>query len=346
MKKYILLFLLAFISFFAIDKVYAISWINNLPTSLKHCNLNDVNCNSLSGSSLVSYTTQDNTYIGYDFQVQKAKVSFFYNVDLPAGYYDFGFNMFSNQVVNSLSDVSVSVNKFNCQVSQASKVTGPFWVDNGSHNDFEYRYDLKTDSFFNVSCSNVYLDGDGEFIVALNQSPSSVGEIAINRTIAVSYAMNNYLEIIANGSAEQKQQLEELNKSQKEIAKETKETNDFLKDDTAPETDISSLGTVQGLLPEGPVDSLLNIPLYFLSVITSSFGGVCVPLEGKFVFDSTLSIPCFSEMFYDNVPAGLMIFINLIPSTFILMKYFKHLYKKVDRAVSMNSNSDDEWGVL
>lgn len=122
--------------------------------------------------------------------------------------------------------------------------------------------------------------------------------------------------------------------------------NDTLTDDTPPSSDISSLGNVQGLLPPGPVDSLLNIPFKFLSVIVSSLGNLCVPLSLDFVFNSSLTLPCFSETFYDNVPSGLMIFINLIPTGFILIKYFKHLYMKVNRAVSMETTADDEWGVL
>lgn len=133
--------------------------------------------------------------------------------------------------------------------------------------------------------------------------------------------------------------LDDLNKSQQEI-------KDYITDDSEPDSDISSLGNVQGLLPPGPVDSLLNIPLKALSIIVSSLGDNCVPLTGKFVYDSTITIACFSDSFYDHVPDDLMIFINLIPAGFILIYYFKHLYKKVDRAVSMETTADDEWGVL
>ena len=126
----------------------------------------------------------------------------------------------------------------------------------------------------------------------------------------------------------------------------TKDQTDFLKDDSAPDSDISVLGNVSGVLPPGPLDSLLNIPFKFLSVLTSSFSGTCVPISGTWVFDQTLTIPCFSEIFYDNVPAILMTFIDLVPATFLLIKYLKYLYKKVDRAASMESNSDDEWGVI
>lgn len=139
-----------------------------------------------------------------------------------------------------------------------------------------------------------------------------------------------------------RQEIDATNKS----TQATQDQTDYLKDNTAPDSDISSLGNVTGIFPPGPLDSLLNIPFTFLSVLTSSFSGTCVPMETDFVFDSKLTIPCFSEMFYGKVPTLLMTFLQLIPSAFILMKYFKHLYKKVDRAMSMESNSDDEWGVI
>lgn len=136
------------------------------------------------------------------------------------------------------------------------------------------------------------------------------------------------------------------NKNQQQTNERLDGIKDFLESDEEPSSDISSLGNVQGLLPPGPVDSLLNIPFKFLSIIVSSLGELCVPLSFNWVFNNTLTLPCFTDSFYDNVPSYLMLFINLIPSGFILINYLKHLYKKVDRAVSLETNADDEWGVL
>lgn len=155
------------------------------------------------------------------------------------------------------------------------------------------------------------------------------------------YNLNSY-----SSDSELVEQQQQTNEKLDELNKTQKETHDYLTDDTAPESDMSSLGNVQGLLPPGPVDSLLNIPFMFLSVIVSSFGSNCVPITGNWVFNTTLTIPCFGDMFYSNVPSALMIFIDLVPAIFILILYFKHLYKKVDRAVSMETTSDDEWGVI
>lgn len=154
---------------------------------------------------------------------------------------------------------------------------------------------------------------------------------------------------ISNMLSEQEitnEKLDDVKTEQEKTNEQLKETHDYLTDDTPPDSDISALGNVQGLLPPGPVDSLLNIPFMFLSVIVSSFGSNCVPITGTWVFDTTLTIPCFGDMFYSNVPSALMIFIDLVPAIFILILYFKHLYKKVDRAVSMETTSDDEWGVI
>lgn len=173
-----------------------------------------------------------------------------------------------------------------------------------------------------------------------------VVQYAENENSAILNSLNRNQQETNKKLDEVKEEIKKQTEEQKKNNEELKKTNDFIMDDTEPNSDISSLGNVQGLLPPGPVDSLLNIPFKFLSVIVSSLGELCVPLSGKFVFNSTLTLPCFTPLFYDKVPSSLMIFINLIPSAFILINYLKHLYKKVDRAVSMETNADDEWGVL
>ena len=160
-------------------------------------------------------------------------------------------------------------------------------------------------------------------------------------TDSINSAIDGMTSAITGAQQETNDKLDQTNE-------ELGEMNDYIQDDTPASTedvDLDSLGTVSGLLPAGPLDSLLNIPFTFLSVLTSSMSGTCVPITGTFVFDSTLSIPCF-DSFYDDVPDYLMNFINLIPSGFILIMYFKHLYKKIERAVSLETTVDDEWGVI
>ena len=154
------------------------------------------------------------------------------------------------------------------------------------------------------------------------------------------------IDSMKNEQQKTNSKLDDLNSKQDKTNQELKDTKDFLTDDTEADVDVSSLATVTGILPAGPVDSLLNIPFKFLSVLSSSVSGTCSSVTMNWVFDSSLTLPCFSEQFYDDVPSAIMTFLSIVPCAFILITYFKHLYKKVDRAVSMNTTADDEWGVI
>ena len=207
--------------------------------------------------------------------------------------------------------------------------------------------------FFKLECpifSNATTIDQVSFYVyhtsyAVNAKPEMF--IGLSRDIMFYKSGDNAIN--ASIQEQTKQQHEDAQKQLEEQKKQTdtmNETKDFVTSDEQPDTDISVLGNVSGIFPPGPVDSLLNIPFTFLSIVNSSLGGVCKPFSGNFVFDTTLTIPCFSELVYDDVPDYLMIFINVIPTAFLLIKYFKHLYKKVDRAVSLETTSDDEWGCV
>ena len=161
--------------------------------------------------------------------------------------------------------------------------------------------------------------------------------------------LNDKTQTLIDQSKETNKNLKDINESIKDQTQTQKDTNDFLKDDTAPDNDISSLGNVQGIFPPGPVDSLLNIPFNLLSSVVSSFAGQCKPISMKTMGSNTWTFPCFNEMIYGSSGiigsnAFIINLVSLVPAAFILIKYFKHLYKKVDRATSMQSNSDDEWG--
>lgn len=211
---------------------------------------------------------------------------------------------------------------------------------------------------FNIQLQDVgYVNGNGNWStyiglatdldVQCDVTPQDVVN-AVNSAITnsqnaiINNQTQNKNEIIDNQNQNQAQTNQKLD----ELQKEQEETNDFLTDDTPPNADISGLGNVSGLLPPGPLDSLLNIPFQFLSILTSSMSGTCVPLTGDFVWGSKITLPCFDEIIYGKVNSTLMNFISLIPASFILINYFKHLYKKVERAVSLETTSDDEWGCI
>lgn len=178
------------------------------------------------------------------------------------------------------------------------------------------------------------------------------------KDVSVQYATDTSSAILNSLNQNQQQTNQKLDEVKEEIKKQTEEqkknneelkkTNDYLTDDSDATFDSSKLDTVTGLFPEGPVDSLLTIPFKFLSVIVSSLSGSCVPFTCNFVYDTTLTLPCFDSVLWNssNVDSNLLNYLSLIPSAFILIIYFKHLYKKVERATSMETTTDDEWGCV
>lgn len=255
----------------------------------------------------------------------------------------------ANEMWVNFTFSSVKIERFSGKVSNTCSYYDDCYIPYGVKVTFTNLFisdDIDLYSFFDNSL--IYTDMlTSNTNITLATGPNNVeGETTLSNAelggIIIKNQDKNTQEIIDNQNKNQQETNERLD----EINKGQQETNDFLKDDTPPEADISGLGNVQGLLPPGPVDSLLNIPFNFLSIVTSSFGGVCVPISGNFVLNQPLTIPCFGEMIYKEVPDGVMVFLELVPTTFMLITYFKHLYKKVSRAVSLETTGDDEWGVL
>lgn len=225
--------------------------------------------------------------------------------------------------------------------------------DAQGHVQFIGRYVMFTIDFMIPSGSSLgfsnytlYSNSSDNFSMKFISYKISYNDEAIKEDI-IDNNNQNTQDIINNQDKNNQDLIDNQNKNQEETNKRLDAINDTLNDDTPPNSDISGLGNVQGLLPPGPVDSLLNIPFKFLSIIVSSFGNsdTCKPMKFNFVFDCSIELPCF-DSFYSQIPDYLMIFIDTIPAGFMLIYYFKNLYKKIDRAVSMETTADDEWGVI
>lgn len=139
-----------------------------------------------------------------------------------------------------------------------------------------------------------------------------------------------------------------------EMKKQTdlqQQTTDFITNTETPDaSDIinsDSLPSV-GLLPAGPLDSLLLLPLNIMNSILSSLGGNCEPIIAPLPFSDgqNITFPCFSDTFYSGEFSVVATLVGTVGSAFILYAYFKHLYKKVDRATSLETTDEDEWGIL
>lgn len=118
---------------------------------------------------------------------------------------------------------------------------------------------------------------------------------------------------------------------------------DYLKDDTDASVDVSGMSGITGLLPPGPLDSLLSIPITILNIFIDSTAGTCTPFSFNFVFNQQFELPCF-DMIWEEVPTALMLFLSDLPAVLLFIKWAKSVYKRVERAVSFESTVDDEWG--
>lgn len=151
-------------------------------------------------------------------------------------------------------------------------------------------------------------------------------------------------------------QLEEQKKQTEEQKKQTEaieQTKDFVTDTSTPDSsDIANSDSVPGvgLLPDGPLDSLLLLPVNLLNSIIRSLGGTCspisIPLPDYVGSSEKMTFPCMDSIIYSGKFAPLATVIGSVASGFILFYYLKHLYKKVDRATSLETTDEDEWGIL
>lgn len=134
-----------------------------------------------------------------------------------------------------------------------------------------------------------------------------------------------------------------IEQNTKETAENTKKIADEISDNSDPNIDVSGMSGVQGLLPAGPLDSLLSLPVNLLNILVNATSGTCQPFTFTFVFDTEWSLPCF-DTFWNQVPSSLLLFMSDLPAVYIFIKWAKSIYKRVERAVSFESSVDDEWG--
>lgn len=246
----------------------------------------------------------------------------------------------------NLSQVNVSLGNYGCN---------GYWEQNGDNWDYVMTCNLQPNNFVvgSLTFTNIPIQYNNisDYRVAIQrnfdyQCSINSGNVIENNNINTQNIINNQnqntQEIINN----QNENTQDIVDSIDNLNDTNEDINDFLQDDTPPTFDNSQITTISGLLPAGPVDSLLNIPLKFLTKIVNSLSNhSCSPFTFTFVFNQQFSFPCFSTL-YSRVDNNSKIYLEYIPSGLLLIYYFKHLYKKVDRATAMKTNANDEWGVL
>lgn len=141
-----------------------------------------------------------------------------------------------------------------------------------------------------------------------------------------------------------KNKLDELQGNINGLKGSLDDINSSITDSSSPNLD--GLKNTAGWLPEGPIDSILNLPLTLLNSLTTNLSKSCTPVELPLPFiDNNLTLPCLSTI-YSQID-GLGVWINsisVIASAFILFQYLMNLYKWVDDTLSFRENNFiDNW---
>lgn len=205
---------------------------------------------------------------------------------------------------------------------------------------------------------NVNVDVDQSGVISAVQGMQSYQQATTNAVNSLKESQHADNQAILQQQQQQTQAVREQTEAVKDQTEAVKEQTeavnkgvDFITDDTQPSaSDIASSDSIPsvGLLPAGPLDSILLLPLNLMNSILSSLGGNCSPVVAPvpFLEGKNLTLPCFGDTLYSGDFAPLEALFGLPASAVILYYYFKHLYKKVDRAISLETNDEDEWGVL
>lgn len=158
-------------------------------------------------------------------------------------------------------------------------------------------------------------------------------------TITYSFTVNNAAALYDSIYTGQSAALDSIAQSQQQMVQDQMDNSNV----TTSDVDVSQMSGVQGILPAGPVDSLLSLPLTLINLLISGTSGSCTPFTFTFVFDETFTLPCF-DTFWNQVPSSMLLFLSDLPAVYIFIKWAKSIYSRVERAVSFESSVDDEWG--
>lgn len=139
-------------------------------------------------------------------------------------------------------------------------------------------------------------------------------------------------------------QQKEFNKKQEETNKKLDDIKGAITSEDNPNLD--GLNNSAGWLPDGPLDSILNLPLSLLENLSTNLSKTCRPVNLPLPYlDSTIELPCVSTL-YSKIE-GLNVWLNtigIIASAFILFSYLVFIEKWADATLTLRENTQHDWG--
>lgn len=303
--KLFLISLFTCLSFFSIDKVYALNVYDLKPDSMYSCNADGSVCGSNSGDRLNLYSTSmpGTNFYGWPFSSRYSLLRFTYtNLGLDTSSsknFNVTFKFFDNQYNNVSQDAllnlrpAVNVNGKVCDVAFSSGIHFNDVISNGG---MLGRYS----NFISISCDNVNLESDFIVVELYKAGSTSLGggEVGISNIFTISPSSD--LGSIQNDT---NNKIDDLNETQKETNnkldeanKQAKETNDYLKDDDTSGANNEAESFFSGFTTNTHgLTSVITAPL---ELIGNIIGSTCTPLQVPLPFvDTNLILPCMSTIY-------------------------------------------------
>lgn len=138
------------------------------------------------------------------------------------------------------------------------------------------------------------------------------------------------------------------------ITKEQEKTNQKLDNINSSLTDSSpisleKLNDTAGWLPEGPIDSILNLPLSLLNNLSTNLNKQCTPVSLTIPYidkNNTLVLPCLANTLSDNVENfdSFYTWLGLTVSCILLYRYLMSLYVWVDKVLTLRLQMYEDFG--
>ena len=210
-------------------------------------------------------------------------------------------------------------------------------------------FDLIVNLLFNDSPNDKYF---------LDTRPGTENSTSLYYSIENIYNVSSTEEVNAllssyySGNQITQEKLDNISSSIDNVTDKIGQTNEKLDVITSTLTDSSNpdlggLSNSSTWLPQGPVDSIIMLPLNFINTLVSKIGSTCSPvnLPIPFVDNKYLTLPCISTIFaqIDNFSI-LYDLIGVIGSVYLLYNYLLKFYKWIDDTLSFRENNWQDWG--
>lgn len=117
----------------------------------------------------------------------------------------------------------------------------------------------------------------------------------------------------------------------------------ILGDSTTP--DLEFFDNIDTLLPKGPIDSILMIPLEMLNALINALSGNCQPVTITLPYvDTDVELKCMNTFYEDIEATPFVTSVGLVASTLMLINYFIFLYNWIDGILRLEHKKVKAWG--